>query len=213
MGACHLALYRTRGPDWAFKHGQVRDAAGEQKGWELGASRSAKPIYLYAPAAGDGVWGSPAVERACGHRGSSWLAAGSRQHRVALCDLSFSWQTVLEKASRGNRTFLEQSRGCLSTAPAPLGVSCLGGKAPPGGGCAQLAAPQGRAHRCPVLLPFGSACSSAGLWAMGLPCRVSVHTPSARRIVGRRQELGFESRGPGLAFLLHQQLPRQSRSR
>lgn len=48
-------------------------------------------------------------------------------------------------------------------------------------------------------------------WALGHPVAVKIlsSSSSARRsTVGRREELGFESRGFGFAFPLHQQLPR-----
>lgn len=107
----------------------------------------------------------------------------------------------------------EQSQGCFPThSLATLGVPCLGRKVPPGSGCAPACSLTVESSQvlC-ALLRLGSAWPSAGLWVPRAQWRFSAHALSVRmRTVGRREELGLESRGPGFAFPLYQQLPRQS---
>lgn len=127
------------------------------------------------------------------------------QHHVALWDLNLSWQALLEKASRGNRIFLSEARsvsplllqttGCVLPGRKSASWPWLRSPQPAAGSPQPTAENSQMLH---VLLPSGSACPSAGLWILGLYWKVSAHIPSARmRIVERREELGFESRGPG----------------
>lgn len=195
----------TWGPDWSFKCGQVRDVAAEQRGCGQGPSGLQRPSTHVLLEMGR-VWGSPCFREseACGHRGAPSLAAGSI---VLLSAILISPSRLCWKKNPGETGSFRVKPGLsVRCSLVPLGVLCLGGKAPPGGAAPRPQPHSGGLTSAPCSPSLGLCLSHC--WALGSGASVnglSSHPRCRRRVGGRREELGFESRGPGLVFPLHRQ--------
>lgn len=149
------------------------------------------------------VRGSPCFREseACGHTGAPSLAAGSA---ALLSAILISPSRLCWKMNPGETGSFPVKPGLsLHRSLVPLGVLCLGGKAPPGGAAPTPQPHRGGLTRAPCSNPWALPASVLGSGASvkGL----SSHPRCWRRVEGRREELGFESRGPGLVFPLHRQ--------